>query len=69
MLYKQTASCSHYVCLDQRSFKYKIGVNCSNILFIQGQNSNFKFLSTLMEDFLIAIVLGVCLSCWKAMIY
>ena len=24
MLYKQTASSSHYVCLDQRSFKCKI---------------------------------------------
>ena len=34
MLYKQIASSRHDVCLDQRSFKYKIGVNCSNILFI-----------------------------------
>ena len=50
MLYKQTASSRHDVCLDQRSFKCKIGVNCSNILFIQGQNSNFKFPSTLMDE-------------------
>ena len=63
MLYKQTASSKHDVCLDQRSFKCKIGENCSNILFIYGQNSNFKFPSILMEEFFIAILLGVCLSC------
>ena len=34
MLYKQTASSRHDVCLDQRSFKCKIGENCSNILCI-----------------------------------
>ena len=34
MLYKQTATSRHDVCLDQRSFKCKIGVNCSNILCI-----------------------------------
>ena len=34
MLYKQTASSRHDVCLDQRLFKCKIGENCSNILFI-----------------------------------
>ena len=51
MLYKQTTPFRHDVCLDQRSFKCKIGENCSNILFIKGQNSNFKFLSILMEDF------------------
>ena len=34
MLYKQTASSRHDVCLDQRSFKCKIGENCSNILSI-----------------------------------
>ena len=34
MLYKQTASSRHDVCLDQRSFKYKIGEKCSNILFL-----------------------------------
>ena len=34
MLYKQTATSRHDVCLDQRSFKCKIGENCSNILFI-----------------------------------
>ena len=32
MLYKQTASSRHDVCLDQRSFKCRIGENCSNIL-------------------------------------
>ena len=51
MLYKQTASSRHDVCLDQRSFKCKIGENCSNISFIKGQNSNFKFPSMLMEEF------------------
>ena len=66
MLYKQTASSRHHVCLDQRSFKFKIGENCSNILCIYGQNSNFKFPSTLMEDFFIAILLGVCLSCLES---
>ena len=34
LLYKQTASSSHDVCLDKRSFKSKIGENCNNILFI-----------------------------------
>ena len=34
ILYKQTASSRHYVCMDQRSFKCKIGENCSNILSI-----------------------------------
>ena len=34
MLYKQTASSRHDVWLDQRSFKCKIGENCSNILCI-----------------------------------
>ena len=32
MLYKQSSG--HDVCLDQRSFKCKIGENCSNILFV-----------------------------------
>ena len=66
MLYKQTASSRHDVCLDQRSFKCKIGENCSNILFIKGQNSNFKFPSILMEEFFIAILLGVCLLCLES---
>ena len=52
MLYKQTSSSRHDVCLDQRSFKCKICENCSNILFIQGQYLNFKFPSILMEEFL-----------------
>ena len=34
MLFKQTTSSRHDVCLDQRSFKCKICENCSNILFI-----------------------------------
>ena len=51
MLYKQTASSRHDVCLDQRPFKCKICESCSNILFIYEQNSNFKFPSTLMEEF------------------
>ena len=51
--------------LDQRSFKCKIGENCSNILFIQGQNSNFKFPSILMEEFFYCYP-GVCLSCLES---
>ena len=43
MLYKQTASSRHDVCLNQRSFKCKIGENCSNVLFILGQNSKGLF--------------------------
>ena len=31
MLHKQTASSRHDVCLNQRSFKCKMGENCSNI--------------------------------------
>ena len=31
-----------------------------------GQNSNFKFPSILMEEFFIAILLGVCLSCLES---
>ena len=66
MLYKQSASSRHDVFLDQRSFKCKIGENCSNNLFIRGQNSNFKFPSILMEGFFTAILLGVCLSCLES---
>ena len=51
MLYKQSASSRHDVCLDQGSFKCKIGENCSNILSIQGQNSNLNSPSILMEEF------------------
>ena len=36
------------------------------IFFIWGQNSNFKFPSILMEEFFIAILLGVCLSCLES---
>ena len=66
MLYKQTASSRHDVCLDQRSFKCKIGENCSNIFFIYGQNSNSKFPSSLWKNFFIAILLGMCLSCLES---
>ena len=66
MLYKQTASSRHDVCLDQRSFKCKIGENCINIFFIWGQNSNYNFPSILIEDFFIAILRGVCLSCLES---
>ena len=51
MLYKQTASTRHDMCLDQRSFKCKIGENCINIICIYGQNLYFKFPSILKEDF------------------
>ena len=66
ILNKQTASSRHDECLDQRSFKCIIGENSSNILCIQRQNSNCKFPSILMEDFFIAILLGVCLSCLES---
>ena len=66
IVYKQTASSRHDECLDQRSFKCKIGENCSNILFIKGQNSNFMFASVLMEEFFIAILLDVCLICLES---
>ena len=66
MLYKQTTSSRHDVCLDQRSFKCKIGENCSNIFFYKGANSNFKFPSILIEEIFIAILLGVCISCLES---
>ena len=40
MPYKQTASSRHDVCLDQRSFKCKIGENCSIFMYI---GAKFKF--------------------------
>ena len=40
MLYKQTASSRHDVCLDQRSFKSK-SVKIVAIFFLLGQNPNF----------------------------
>ena len=40
MLYKQKASSRHDVCLDQRSFKCKIGENCSNNFYI---GAKFQF--------------------------
>ena len=44
MLYKQTASSRHDVCLDQRSFKCKIDENYSNILLIKGQTQTLSSL-------------------------
>ena len=46
MLYKQTGSSRHDVCLDQRSFKCKTGENCSNILFYRDK---IKILSSLLS--------------------
>ena len=46
MLYKETASLRHDVCLDQRSFKLKIGENCSNIFLYRG---NIQILSSLLS--------------------
>ena len=67
MLYKQTASSRHDVCLDPRSFKCKIGENCSNILCIYKQNSNVKFPSIVMEDiFYCYPAKCVCLSCLES---
>ena len=66
MLYKQTASSRHDVCLDQRSFKCKIGANCSNIFLYRG---NIQILSSLLskwKNVFIAIMLGVCLSCLES---
>ena len=69
ILYKQTSSSSrHDVCLDQRSFKCKIGKNCSNILFIKAWGK-IQILSSLLpqwKNYFIAILLGVCLSCLKS---
>ena len=45
MLYKQTASSSYDVCLDQRSFKCKIGEKCSNIFIYRGKT---QILSSLL---------------------
>ena len=46
MLYLQTTSSRHDVCLDQRSFKCKIGEKCSDIFYI---GAKFKFLSSLLS--------------------
>ena len=42
MLYKQTASSRHDLCLDQRSFKCKISENCCNTFFYIGAKFKFK---------------------------
>ena len=36
------------------------------IFLIEGQHSNFKFPSILMEEFFITILLDVCLSCLES---
>ena len=46
MLYKQKTSSMHDVCLDQRSFKCKIGENCSNIYLYRGK---IQILSSLLS--------------------
>ena len=69
MLYKQTASSRHDVCLDQRSFKCKIGENCSNIFLNRGKNSNFKFPSILMEEFFYCYPARCVSIMFEAMIY
>ena len=63
MLYKQTVSSMHDLCLDQRSFKCKIEESCSNILFIWGPNHIFYVpLHPVEEKKNIAILLGLRLS-------
>ena len=49
MLYKQTASSKHDVGLDQRSFKCKIGENCSNVLFTAVYRGKIQILSSLLS--------------------
>ena len=46
VLYKQTASSRHDVCFDQKSFKCKIGENCSNILLYRDK---IQILSSLLS--------------------
>ena len=46
MLYKQSASSRHDVCLDQRSFKYKIGENCAIFYLYRGK---IQILSSLLS--------------------
>ena len=46
MIHKQTASSRHDMCLDQRSFKCKIGENCSNIFLNRGK---IQILSSLLS--------------------
>ena len=62
MLYKQTVSSMHDLCLDQRSFKCKIAESCSNILFIWGPNHIFYVPLHPVEEKNIAILLGLRLS-------
>ena len=65
ILHKQTTSSRHDVCLDQRSFKCKIGENCSNIYLYR---DTIQILSSLLSfgRFCIGIPLGVCLSCFES---
>ena len=55
MLYKQTATSRHYVCLDQRSFKCKIGENSSNIFLYRGK---IQILSSLLSFWKIFLLLS-----------
>ena len=64
MLNKQTASSRHDVCLDHLSAK---SLKIVPIFYVyMGKIPIFKFPSTLMEEFFIAILLSVCLSCLKS---
>ena len=66
MLYKQSASSRHDVCLDQRSFKCKIGENCSKYFIYIG--AKFKFYVPFYPNirFFNAILLGMCLLCLES---
>ena len=62
MLYKQTASSRHDVCLDQRSFKCKISENCSNILFILYRGGGIQILSSLRNGRILYCYPARCVS-------
>ena len=64
MLYKQTASSRHDVCLDQRSFKCKIGKKIVEIFYLYRGKIQISFFPNVR--FFIAILLGVCLSCLES---
>ena len=66
MLYKQTASSRHDVCLNQRSFKCKIGKNCRNIFLYRGKIQILSSLLSQWKNLFIAILLDVCLSCLES---
>ena len=66
MLYKQTASSRHDVCLDQRSCKCKINENCS-IFYLYGQNFKFKIPFHPKDDFVLLSFLVCVYHVRKAM--